>query len=360
MKKPPLHVGNTLFFSISFAMAVAAVFFYALYGLFTPFHLILFLGMLSLTLTSISGGYHRLYAHRSYEGKNWLKIFFLLFGAAAFEQSCRKWATEHRIHHRFVDTEIDPYNIKEGFWWAHIGWILHMDKERFETPKDLLNDPLIVWQDRYWIWIAISMGFLFPLLVGAYFGDPIGGFLFGGVVRMVVGHHLTFFINSLAHTIGNSTYTDENSAKDSWITAIFTVGEGYHNYHHWSPSDYRNGVRFFHWDPPKWVILGLSWIGQTWEFKRTNEEDVVKARAEMQLKKVKSKIQLLPDRLHEQFDQLQKSIEELSRRRREWTQAKKAMLAHEADILQQKFKAARRDFIAAKRAWKSQVASYTT
>jgi stearoyl-CoA desaturase (delta-9 desaturase) len=116
---------------------------------------------------SVTGGYHRLFAHKTYQASWPVRLFYLVFGAAALENSVLNWTADHRIHHSEVDQERDPYNIQKGFWWAHMGWIFFEN----ETPpvtvvRDLLDDPLVRWQARWYAPIGIGVAFGIPLLVG--------------------------------------------------------------------------------------------------------------------------------------------------------------------------------------------------
>ena len=122
-----------------------------------------------------------------------------------------------------------------------------------------------------------------PLFLGWLVGDVWGVFLLAGVLRLVVSHHVTFFINSLAHMWGSRPYTDENTARDNWFLAIVTYGEGYHNFHHLFQSDYRNGIRWWQFDPTKWLIRSLAWLGLTKNLYRTPLERIETARAQMLL-----------------------------------------------------------------------------
>ena len=220
-----------------------------------------------LTGLSITAGYHRYYSHRAYECHPWVRFLFLVFGAAAFENSALRWVSDHRNHHRYVDREGDPYNIKKGFVWAHIGWAFfesNLDESTLDNVKDLKRSKLVRWQHRFYVPIGILAGFGSALLMGFYFGRPWGGLLWGGLVRMVALHHSTFLINSAAHYFGSQPYSSDNTARDNGWLALFSFGEGYHNYHHAYPSDYRNGTAWYHWDPTKWLIRSLSWAKLTW------------------------------------------------------------------------------------------------
>lgn len=277
-----------------------------------------------VTSISITGGYHRLFAHRSYQTNQFMKLFYLVFGAAALQGSVLKWCTDHRRHHRNVDTESDPYTIKKGFFYAHIGWVFLKDDPRYEGKfdKDLLKDPLIVWQHKYYVPIAIVVGFVVPLLVGWIMGNPWGGLLFGGFARVVLTHHCTFFINSLCHMWGSKPYSDEISARDNFVLAFFTYGEGYHNFHHKFEADYRNGIRWYHWDPTKWFIKFLAFFGFAKNLRKMPETEILKARIRLQEMKLKQKgrydegLQVLKDKLeeaHSKFYQLKKSYAQMKK-----------------------------------------------
>jgi stearoyl-CoA desaturase (delta-9 desaturase) len=224
------------------------------------------------TMMSITLGYHRLFSHISFKARMPVRLFTLVFGACAFENSCLDWASDHRRHHKHVDHEGDPYDISKGFMWAHIGWLMFKlgPEPPMDNVNDLRKDRLVMWQHRYVHWIALVVGLVIPTLLGYGWNllhgmDPLqgalGGFLIAGVARIVVAQHCTFFINSLCHTIGKRPYSTSHSARDSTVMALLTFGEGYHNFHHEFQHDYRNGVKPWHWDPTKWTIWILSKLG---------------------------------------------------------------------------------------------------
>lgn len=191
-----------------------------------------------LTVFGISAGYHRLFSHRAYETGAFLRGLLLVLGATSFQTSALTWASAHRRHHRHVDTNLDPYNAKRGFWYSHIGWVLERKVEPVPAipVPDLENDPLLRWQHRFAIPIGVAFGLMLPGLIGWLFGDPWGGLLLGGLLRLVVTYHLTFSINSLVHKFGKQPYSERSSARDSALAALLTMGEGYHNYHHTFPT----------------------------------------------------------------------------------------------------------------------------
>lgn len=250
----------------------------------TPFWILALL-MAAITGLSITAGYHRLISHRSYETHPMIKIFFLIFGAAAFENSALKWCSDHRIHHHHVDQEEDPYNINKGFFYAHIGWIFYKQNESDpysnRYARDLVKDKSILWQHQYYLPIAILAGFILPAVIGLFLGSFLGGFAIAGLLRIVIVQHSTFFINSLCHVVGKQTYSKEHSARDSFFMALFTYGEGYHNFHHTFPSDYRNGIKWYHFDPTKWLIRFFSFIGLAGKLKKAPERLILEAKEQV-------------------------------------------------------------------------------
>ncbi len=234
------------------------------------------------TLFSITVGYHRLFAHNAFKANPVVRFFVLFFGAAAFEQSAFKWASQHRTHHQHTDTELDPHNIRYGFWYSHVGWILFWKQPaNEENVKDLAKSRLVMHQHRHYPAWAVFSGLILPVLIGGLTGHWLGGLIFGVGVRLFLVLNSTFFINSFAHTFGTQNYDAHSSARDNWLGAMLTNGEGYHNYHHRFPNDYRNGVRWFDWDPSKWVIFVLERTGLVWDVRRATPAMIAEARREV-------------------------------------------------------------------------------
>ncbi len=270
---------NILFLSVTHAIAVLAIVYLAQVRA-DPRTLLLGLIWFALTGLSISGGYHRLFAHRSYRASRLLQFPYLAFGAAAVQNSALSWATDHRVHHAYADTEKDPYNIRRGFLWAHVGWVLFKAPEaRTEVAvEDLTANRLVTFQHKHYVLMAIVFGALLPAGLGALWGDWVGGLLVGCFLRLVLMWHATFSINSFAHCIGRRPYCTQTSARDSAFTALISFGEGYHNFHHRFQADYRNGVRWYHFDPTKWIVFLLGKVGVTWDIKRTPVDAILRAR----------------------------------------------------------------------------------
>jgi stearoyl-CoA desaturase (delta-9 desaturase) len=294
---------NIIFLTLTPVIGVAGT---ALYTWRHGFHWwmpLLTVAMYSLVGVSICAGYHRFFSHKSYEVSPVVQVFYAIFGAMAAQNSILWWSSSHRVHHKYVDRDWDPYNIKRGFWWAHILWIFYRNDERDETfanATDLQKNPIVMWQHRWHKVILIAAGFGIPTLIGAAFGDPIAGLLWGGFLRIVVIHHTTFFVNSLAHTLGEPLFNAEVSAKDNWIVALLTLGEGYHSFHHRFPNDFRNGIRWYQWDPSKWLIGTLRGVGLASELRTAPLPQIEQARMQAAMKLVKTQIDATPGTLGEE------------------------------------------------------------
>ncbi|EFA75230.1 delta 9 fatty acid desaturase [Heterostelium album PN500] len=243
----------------------------------------------------ITAGYHRLFSHRSYEASWPVRLVLMLMGTSTFEMSVINWCLDHRAHHRFTDTDKDPYNIKKGFWHAHMGWMLFKrDEEPDADVSDLMADPILAFQHKYYAPMALTLGFGVPTLICGYFwGDWKGGFFIAGIASKVLMMQCTFCINSLAHYLGEATFTDQRTPRDSPITSLVTFGEGYHNFHHEFPYDYRNGVHMSAYDPGKWLIYFLSLFGATYNLKRFPDELFSKGKIQMAEKKIQKEKEAL-------------------------------------------------------------------
>jgi stearoyl-CoA desaturase (delta-9 desaturase) len=263
-------------------LAVTAVPAYLWFFGLNTFQIILFLVMFFSCGFSITIGYHRLFSHRTFEAHWLVRLFTLVFGAAAFENSVLLWSCEHRNHHKYVDHDDDPYCISKGLFHAHIGWLLFKldPPPPFDNVSDLKKDPLVMWQHRHIHWIGALVSFVFPAIIGFLWGgwiSALGAFLIAGVARIVLLQHCTFCINSLCHYLGERPYSSKCSARDSWLMAIVTLGEGYHNFHHEFQYDYRNGVKPWQIDPTKWLIWSLSKLGLAKKLRRVPEERIILA-----------------------------------------------------------------------------------
>ena len=351
---------NTVFLLIISLLAIFAAPYYLWKHGIDWFLLSIFVFYTLATGMSITLGYHRLFSHLSFKAKWPVRLFTLIFGACAFENSVLNWASDHRRHHKHTDHEDDPYDISKGFFWAHIGWILFkvLPEPPLDNVADLRKDKLVMWQNRWDKVIAITAGLMLPTLLGYLWKGEVGawgGFLICGALRVFVVQQCTFFINSLCHTIGRQPYSTRCSARDSFIMSLFTFGEGYHNYHHEFQHDYRNGVKSWNWDPTKWAIWSLEKVGLVSDLRRVPNSRILLAemtearrRAEAELSRVAESsdhqwresataaIHHLLDRLGENYHELEKVVSErveLSRKALErWRTETREILDHLAEI----------------------------
>ncbi len=300
MNKPRILWLNVSVFLVTFLVAVFAVPYYAISHGFSNALIFAALGCFIYCGMSITCGYHRLWSHKTYQAHWSLRIIFALGGAFALQNSALHWSSDHRIHHKHVDNnDIDPYSAKRGFWYSHIGWMLrayHQERySDYNNVRDLQKDAIVMWQHKHYLLLTIIMNFGVPVVFGLMYGDIIGSLLLVGFLRLFLSHHTTFFINSLAHIWGKQTYTERNTARDNGILAFFTFGEGYHNFHHIFENDYRNGIRWWQFDPTKWLIKGCEYLKLTSKLRVSPEDKIEKAKLAMIFKRSQEKLTARPD-----------------------------------------------------------------
>ncbi|MCW3010160.1 MAG: acyl-CoA desaturase [Solirubrobacterales bacterium] len=249
--------------------------------------LIVFLIMYVGTGLGITIGFHRMLTHRSFETSKPVKAAFAILGSAAIEGPVVSWVADHRKHHAFTDREGDPHSphvdhghglkgILKGLFHAHVGWLFvhtqRASKERY--AKDLIDDPVISWVNR-WFFGWVLLGLLVPFLLGWAIGGSLQlgltGLLWGGAVRMLVLHHVTYSINSLCHVFGSRRFeTDDHSRNLTWLFPL-AFGENFHNNHHAFPTSARHGLGPRQFDSSAAVIGLMEKVGLVWDVKRPSE-----------------------------------------------------------------------------------------
>ncbi|MBT4059428.1 MAG: acyl-CoA desaturase [Euryarchaeota archaeon] len=336
--KKPIKINwiNTLFLTITLVLAVFGSIWHGFtYGITWVEFAIFFFWYFACGL-SITVGYHRLFSHRSHQAILPLRISYALFGAGAFQNSILEWSSDHRRHHKETDKEGDPYNASRGFWWSHFFWIM-VDEEDgvvdYSNVPDLQKDWVVRIQHRFIFTIGFLIGMVAPAIIGYIIGGiptAIGGFVWGGLVRTVFVHHGTFLINSAAHVWGKQSYTTDNSSKDSLWLAFFTFGEGYHNFHHAFQADYRNGFKWWQWDPSKWWISAWALIKFNSKLKRTSQSSIEAAKMKTKFSIIveksepihdKKKMEIFEMRCKEYIVSMKKTLRSLDEKREQMRNA---------------------------------------
>ena len=301
------------------------------------FQVIFFFVMLCACGFSITLGYHRMFSHLAFQGHWFVRSLVLFFGAGAFENSALMWSCEHRTHHKYVDHDEDPYDISKGLFYAHMGWLMFKIKgdPNYDNVPDLKKDWMVMLQHKYIHQLAVFVAFIMPSAIGYAWGgwrSALGAFLIAGVARVVFLQHCTFCINSLCHYIGKRPYSTRCTARDSWIMAVVTFGEGYHNYHHEFQHDYRNGVKPWQFDPTKWIIWTLSKIGLASNLRRVPSEKILLAELAEAQRRMETKLECphLPEAARAYFAAAYARLQTTAA---EWAQFKDAQIEITREML---------------------------
>jgi len=219
--------------------------------------------MFWVRMFGITGAYHRYFSHRTYKTSRVFQFVLAFIGASAVQKGPLWWGATHRVHHRRSDAPGDPHSPREGFWHAHQGWIFNgeWDDTRTELIRDFAKYPELVWLNKF--------HFLPPLCAAAacWLVGGFEGLLYGMAVSTVLLWHGTYSINSLAHRIGRPRYETGDDSRNSWILALLTLGEGWHNNHHFHQSSTRQGFFWWEIDVTYWVLRGFALVGLVWDIK---------------------------------------------------------------------------------------------
>ncbi|MBM7071125.1 fatty acid desaturase [Shewanella sp. 202IG2-18] len=368
MKKPPFIWLNITLFIATFTTAAILMPWRGFTHGFELTEWLTFVGLAFYSGLSITGGYHRLWSHKAYKANAVVRLFYALGGALALQNSALHWSSDHRVHHKHVDNnDKDPYSAKMGFWYSHIGWMLREYQASryhdYNNVRDLQKDKIVVWQHKHYLLLTILMNIGLPAFLGWLNGDIFSMLIIAGVFRLVVVHHCTFFINSLAHIWGTQPYTNKNTARDNGILAVFTYGEGYHNFHHIFENDYRNGIRWWHYDPTKWLIKGLSYLGMVSDLRRVPQERIEAAKLQMQMLKTQHKVAHLPNaeevvaKLQEEYELLKSYLLKYYTAKKALLDAKRQQIAHSE--LAEQVAELKANFKSQKKQWRTLQANYS-
>jgi stearoyl-CoA desaturase (delta-9 desaturase) len=249
--------------AIPFVMAHLACF-GALWSGVTATSIWLAIGLYWLRMFAVTGGYHRYFSHRSYKTSRVVQFVLAVLAQSTAQKSVLWWASKHRHHHRYSDTEHDVHSpVHTSFAYSHLGWIFARRHDRFDrtTIPDLTKFPELLWLHRVEIAPAVALALL------CFAIDGWAGLFVGFFWSTVAVYHATFCINSLAHVHGDKHYLTGDESRNNWWLAIITMGEGWHNNHHAYQYSVRQGFRWWQWDPTWYLILGLSKLGLVWDLK---------------------------------------------------------------------------------------------
>jgi stearoyl-CoA desaturase (delta-9 desaturase) len=240
---------------------VAAIICVAVYG-WSWSGLALALAIYAVRMFGLTAGYHRYFSHRSYRTSRVFQFLLALLGTTATQKGPLWWAGHHRTHHKYSDEPRDPHSVKQrGFLWAHVGWILV--RRYVETDwariKDFAAYPELRWLNKWHLLPPIALATTLYLVGGSW------ALTWGFLVSNTLLWHGTFCVNSLAHLIGRRPYQTEDNSRNSLFIAIFTLGEGWHNNHHYYQASERQGFYWYQLDITHCVLKVLSWFHVVWD-----------------------------------------------------------------------------------------------
>jgi stearoyl-CoA desaturase (delta-9 desaturase) len=219
-------------------------------------------GLYALRMFAVTAGYHRYFSHRTFRTSRAFQFVLALLGSTAAQKGPLWWAAHHRVHHKFSDQEGDVHSpLREGFYWSHVGWILSdkFEETRWEKIPDLRKYPELRWLNRWHLVPPTALAVLLALV-----GGP-SALIWGFFVSTVVLWHCTFFINSLAHVFGKRRYPTTDTSRNSFLLALLTLGEGWHNNHHYYMTTANQGWFWWELDVSYYLLRLLSAFGLVWD-----------------------------------------------------------------------------------------------
>jgi stearoyl-CoA desaturase (delta-9 desaturase) len=257
--------------------------------------LVLFVVFYFLSAFGISLGYHRLLTHRAYQTYPAIRAVLAYCGAIAVQGPPIEWVADHRLHHSHADEEGDPHSPHteggEGWWGtirglahAHVGWMLRPrhDTDPVRYSPDMLRERSMRVLSRHYL-IVILSGLLLPALIGGLIGGSLSaaltGLLWGGLLRVLALHHVTWSVNSICHVFGSRRFVTTDHSRNQWLLAIPSVGEAWHNNHHAFPTSARHGLRWYELDLSGMIIASAERLGIAWDVVRISDERLARKEA---------------------------------------------------------------------------------
>jgi stearoyl-CoA desaturase (delta-9 desaturase) len=259
----------------------------------SPVAVVTCVGLYAVRMFGITAGYHRYFSHRAFKTSRVFQFLLGWLGTTATQKGPLWWAANHRHHHATSDTEEDAHSPRHGFWWSHVGWFLCAkfhptnyrlipDLARFRELR-FLNTCYVVPPILLAAGVAAT-GFVFERWAPGLRTSPFQMLVWGYFVSTVLLYHGTFVVNSLAHVIGRQRFATKDDSKNSLLIALVTLGEGWHNNHHFVPSSERQGFYWWELDITHYVLKVLSWIGLVWDLKKPPKHVYALASSQLQHK----------------------------------------------------------------------------
>jgi stearoyl-CoA desaturase (delta-9 desaturase) len=263
-----------------YAVHVAAVVGVALVG-FSWKGLALAVALYYVRMFGVTGGYHRYFSHRTYRTSRAFQLFLAVLAQSSVQKGALWWAAHHRDHHKHSDTPKDPHSFRDyGFWYSHVGWILSSETEEtdYERISDMARYPELRWLNKWHVVPGVA------LAVGLFLVGGWSALVWGFFVSTTLCWHGTFTINSLSHMWGKRRYTTTDDSRNNPVLAIITMGEGWHNNHHYYPRSVRQGFQWWQIDMTYYVLRALAAVGIVWDLhlpsqKVIDGEGAIPARA---------------------------------------------------------------------------------
>ncbi|XP_067876843.1 acyl-CoA desaturase-like [Heterodontus francisci] len=239
-----------------------------------------------LSALGVTAGAHRLWSHRSYTATTPLRVFLAIANSMAFQNHIYEWARDHRVHHKFSETDADPHNATRGFFFSHVGWLMvrkHPDvieKGKKLDLGDLKADPVVMFQKKYYKVSVVLICFLIPTVVPWYFwGESLwNSYFIAAILRYTLVLNATWLVNSAAHMFGNRPYDRWINPRENRFVAFGAIGEGFHNYHHTFPYDYSTSEYGWRGNITTCFIDMVCWLGLASNCKKVSKEAILARR----------------------------------------------------------------------------------
>src|SRR3954451_18377921 len=283
-----LHRTITGLITVLPVLALAAAAWRSWDGLLRASDVVVFAILYALTGLGVTMGFHRLLTHRSFKTRPVVRGVLAVLGSAAIEGPVISWVADHRKHHAFSDKPGDPHSphVDHGVGWtgalrglmhAHVGWLFRHDQRgaRARYAPDLLKDPVVRFVDRtFFVWAigGLALAFGLGVAIGGSVQAGLTGLLWGGAIRMLVLHHVTYSINSICHVFGRRSYTTRDESRNVFWLALLSFGESWHNNHHAFPTSARHGLGRWQVDVSAMVIRALEKFGLAWDGVRVSPD----------------------------------------------------------------------------------------